>query len=121
MFRETGRDSGRVDELGKRVSVLLLRLLDAPFHVANGVQVLVKLGTVALPQFATKFSYRLSHGVENAPLLLQPGQTRSHIRAPTITEQPLNDPPLVVFHRQWCRCAAPAQRTYVILAKTRLA
>ena len=86
---------------------------DPALDVADGLGVLVELGPVARAERPAQPRQLVGHGVQDGAVLLHPRQPRRGVGGAAAPEQPLEDHPRVVLHRQRGRLAQPVQRVGV--------
>ncbi len=110
---EDRRRAQRLFERGQLDAAVLLRHLDAAFHVANRIGVFVDLALILRPQFPLQVRQLPGHGIENALVLLQSPLARGSVRAAAIAEQLLENGSRIPLHGQGLRGAAPGQRVQV--------
>ena len=96
---------------------LLLRLLDAPLDVTDRLGVLLDLGLVVRPQFASQRRQLVIHRVEQTLMLPQPRLARSPIGAAAVAEQRLEQGAWVPLGRERLGGAAPRERVRVDTAQ----
>ena len=88
---------------------LLLGHPDAALDVADRFRVLVELAAVAGTERFAQPRELVGNGVEDGAVLLHPRQPRRCVRGAAAPEQPLEDHPRVVLHRQRGGLAQPVQ------------
>ena len=116
ILEDRGR-APRLAQLRQFEVVLLLRPLDAPFHVADRFGVLVQLHLVVRAQLALQIRQLAGHRVEQALVLAHPRLARRPVGAAAVAEQGLEDRARVPLHRERLGAAAPRDRVRVDAAQ----
>ena len=100
---------------------LLLRALDAAFHIANRLGVAVEQLAVPRAEIHPEPEELVEHCIQDARLLPEPRRPGGTPSAAAVPEEPLEDSPGVVLHRHRFGRAPPGNRMRVDAAQVRRA
>ena len=111
---ERRRDAGRGPLHHRQLAVGIgLDALDAALHVAHRGQVVGELRAVRRPEPLAEAGHLRRHGVQDAPIALDPLAPRGGVGAGPVAEQALEEGARIALHRQRRGRRAPAQRADV--------
>ena len=104
-----GNPRGLLDHR-KLTRALFLGLLDAPLDVAHGIEILVELRPIAGPESPLELGRTLGDRIEQAGILPPARAPHRGVGRATVAEQPFEDHPWVVLHRERRRLVGPRNR-----------
>ena len=114
-------DADRLLEQRNLAVALFCRLLDPTLDVTHGVEILVEFCAVSRAERFLQTRDAVADVVQDAAVLADASQPRRNIGAIGRPDQPLEDGPRVVLHRERCRRRAPGDRVGVGAAVARIA